>query len=116
MFLGTREIFFFTRIISEILGFFVGLGAAVAVYRLFFHPLASVPGPRLAAVSNVWYAYQVRNGRVFSLGKTLHNKYGPVVRVGPNEVWFDSVDGFDTIYREFLATDDGMNYSSSLNG
>ncbi|KAK1538835.1 cytochrome P450 [Colletotrichum costaricense] len=71
----------------------------VVWYRLFLHPLARVPGPRLAAISNVWYAYHVRNGRMLTLGKTLHKRYGPVVRVGPNEVWFDSVDAFKHIYR-----------------
>ena len=71
---------------------------AAAAYRIFFHPLSRVPGPRLAAVSNVWYAYQVRNGHAFVLGKTLHKKYGPVVRVGPNEVWFASAEGFKSIY------------------
>ncbi len=35
---------------------------------------------------------------MFELGKTLHKTYGPVVRVGPNEVWFDSVDAFKVIY------------------
>ncbi|KAJ0299581.1 hypothetical protein COL516b_009085 [Colletotrichum fioriniae] len=71
----------------------------VVGYRLFLHPLARVPGPRLAAISNVWHAYHVRNGRMLTLGKTLHKRYGPVVRVGPNEVWFDSVDAFKHIYR-----------------
>lgn len=73
-----------------------------AVYRIAFHPLSGIPGPKLAALSNVWYAYQVRNGRAAILGKTLHRKYGPVVRVGPNEVWFDSKEAFDIIYGIFL--------------
>jgi hypothetical protein len=45
-------------------------------------------------------AWHARNGRVRELGKTLHRKYGPAVRVGPNEVWFDSKDAFKTIYSE----------------
>ncbi|KAK5996914.1 Cytochrome P450 monooxygenase sdnT [Cladobotryum mycophilum] len=72
--------------------------AAVAVYRLLLHPLARVPGPRLAALSNAWYAYHVRNGRTVELGRKLHQKYGEVVRVGPNELWFNSKEAFDTIY------------------
>ncbi|KAK3942870.1 Pisatin demethylase [Diplogelasinospora grovesii] len=70
--------------------------AAVIIYRLF--PLYSIPGPRLAAVSNIWLAKHVRDGRMFTLGKTLHQKYGPVVRVGPSEVWFNSKEAFKLIY------------------
>ncbi len=69
------------------------------MYRLFFHPLARIPGPKLAAISNIWQAYHVRNGRSCELGKTLHKKYGPVVRVGPKEVWFNSEEAFKEIYR-----------------
>jgi hypothetical protein len=70
----------------------------LAAYRLTLHPLASVPGPRIAALSNVWYAYHAKNGLVAQLAKTLHEKYGPVVRVGPNEVWFNSKAAFKAIY------------------
>lgn len=72
---------------------------AVAIYRLFMHPLAGVPGPRLAAVSNVWQARHVRNGRARALGRTLHAEYGPVVRIGPNEVCFNTAEAFREIYR-----------------
>lgn len=74
------------------------LVAGVVAYRLTLHPLSKVPGPKLAAMSNIWYAYQVRNGRVHLLGKTLHEQYGPVVRVGPNELWFNTKEAFDAIY------------------
>jgi len=77
------------------------LPTVVILYRLFLHPLSRVPGPRLAAISNVWHAYYARNGRMLELGKTLHKKYGPAVRVGPNEVWFDSVEAFKAIYGVF---------------
>ncbi|SPQ20714.1 f3decbc3-5019-46e8-b3ad-4407bd8b343f [Thermothielavioides terrestris] len=72
---------------------------ALVVYRLWFHPLARIPGPRLAAISNAWQAFYVRNGRSRDLGKTLHQTYGPVVRVGPDEVWFNSAEAFKQIYR-----------------
>ncbi|KAI7927357.1 hypothetical protein M0657_003002 [Pyricularia oryzae] len=71
---------------------------AVAVYRLFFHSLAHIPGPRLAALSNVWYGRQVCSGRMLQVGKILHRQYGPIVRVGPNEVWLDSEEGFRQVY------------------
>lgn len=84
---------------SVLVALVMGL-ATVAFYRVYLHPLAGIPGPQLAALSSCWYAYQARNGRMLHLGKTLHKKYGPVVRVAPNEVWFDSKDAFRIIYSE----------------
>ncbi|KAK0732903.1 cytochrome P450 [Lasiosphaeria miniovina] len=58
----------------------------------------SLGPPQLAAISNVWQAHHARHGRMLQLGKTLHQKYGAAVRVGPNEVWFDSSEAFKSIY------------------
>ncbi|GIZ44312.1 hypothetical protein CKM354_000751400 [Cercospora kikuchii] len=89
---------------------------SLVIYRLFFHPLAKVPGPRLAAISNVWYAYQARNGDMLRLGKSLHRKYGPAVRVGPNEIWFDSKEAFAKIYSATQGYDKSNFYlATSLN-
>jgi hypothetical protein len=74
----------------------------VLLHRLFLHPLSPVPGPKLAAISNVWHTFYARNGRMLEIGKTLHEKYGPAVRVGPNEVWLNSKDAFRSIYSAFL--------------
>lgn len=91
-----------TAVISMLLwavaGLITGL-VGLAGYRLLAHPLANIPGPRVAAISNVWYAYQIRNGRSRTMGRTLHQTYGPAVRVGPNEIWFDSKEAFRAIYR-----------------
>jgi len=71
---------------------------SVAAYRLALHPLACIPGPRAAAVSSIWLARHVRDGRMLELGKSLHKKYGHAVRVGPDEVWFDSKEAFRLVY------------------
>ncbi|KAM0231879.1 hypothetical protein ACHAPO_008175 [Fusarium lateritium] len=85
----------------------VGAGASAAIIPMidamgvgwaFTLVGAHVPGPRLAAISSFWHAYNARNGRMAYLGKTLHRKYGPVVRVGPNEVWFNTKEAFHAIY------------------
>lgn len=70
----------------------------LCAYNLWLHPLAPVPGPKWAAVSNIWLAYYARNGRLAELGRTLHQQYGEAVRVGPNEVWFNSKAAFKAIY------------------
>ena len=77
---------------------FVAFVLSLALYRRYFHPLARLPGPPLAAITSIWYAYHVRNGHMYQLGTELHRKYGPVVRVRPNEVWLNSKDAFKAIY------------------
>lgn len=70
----------------------------VVIYRLFFHPLARIPGPLLGRSTRLWYAYHTRKGRARELTKMLHEKYGPIVRVTPNMVWFNTAEGFKEVY------------------
>lgn len=74
--------------------------ATFAVYRLHFHALAGIPGPRLAAVTSCWLARHVKDGNTARLSPELHRRYGSAVRVRPDEVWFNSKYAFDTIYSE----------------
>ncbi|KAI1169936.1 cytochrome P450 [Nemania sp. FL0916] len=70
----------------------------IVVFNLFFHPLACIPGPPAAAISELWIMWQL-----FRLRKceSLHKcflKYGSVVRVGPNKLVCYSQDDIKTIY------------------
>ncbi|KAK8130549.1 hypothetical protein PG999_002929, partial [Apiospora kogelbergensis] len=68
------------------------------VYLLYFHPLSRFPGPRLAAVSNLWYAHHWFSGRwPWAVEKALH-KYGSTVRIAPNELAFFTPQAFTDIY------------------
>ncbi|KAJ4165449.1 hypothetical protein LMH87_007082 [Akanthomyces muscarius] len=71
---------------------------AIITHRLFLGPLSRIPGPRLAALSNLWYARHARNGSTAAMAKQLHRQYGPAVRVGPKEVWFNTKEAYDQIY------------------
>lgn len=66
--------------------FAVGLYASIITYRIFFHPLRNIPGPRLAAVSKFWHSFKLLNLQNQKLLTELHEKYGDIVRTGPNEV------------------------------
>ena len=79
---------------------FLAYGAYIVFYRLYLHPLANFPGPRLAAVSTLWRAYhQVwRDGKLIHTTKRLHKRYGPVIRISPNELDFCDPAAFFDIY------------------
>ncbi|KAJ2996295.1 hypothetical protein NUW58_g1022 [Xylaria curta] len=60
----------------------------LAIYRLYLCPLASFPGPVLAKLTH-WYEFYynvVRGGKYYEKIRELHAKYGPVVRVTPEEI------------------------------
>ncbi|PSN65363.1 cytochrome P450 3A17 [Corynespora cassiicola Philippines] len=63
--------------------------AGLAVYRLFFHPLAKVPGPKLYAISGLPKDLRNLSGSWYRDVKSFHVKYGPIVRIGPNEIGVD---------------------------
>ncbi|PSN70341.1 averantin oxidoreductase, partial [Corynespora cassiicola Philippines] len=70
------------------------------VYRLWFHPLAKYPGPFWNRVSQVKFPaiYSVLSGRLPMDTKTLHDRYGSVVRLSPNELSFNTVQAWEDIY------------------
>jgi len=68
------------------------------VYRLYFHPLAKYPGPLLARLTPFPGMILLMRGRMPMTVKTWHDKYGPVVRVSPNELSFNSAQAWDDIY------------------
>ncbi|KIX93474.1 uncharacterized protein Z520_10894 [Fonsecaea multimorphosa CBS 102226] len=64
------------------------LASSITVYRLFLHPLKDYPGPLLAKITK-WYGfYLVSFGKTYIDYAQLHEKYGDVVRIGPNELSF----------------------------
>ncbi|TQN65562.1 Cytochrome P450, partial [Colletotrichum shisoi] len=62
----------------------------LAIYRLFFSPLARVPGPKLAALSFAYEFYydffKDGGGRYWVEINRLHDTLGPIVRINPWEV------------------------------
>ncbi len=61
---------------------------ATVIYNLYFHPLRSFPGPLLQRASVLPWAMQHASGTQAFCTQRLHDKYGPVVRIGPNHLSF----------------------------
>ena len=71
---------------------------ASSVYNFFIHPLRDIPGPPLARVSRLWSRIGNFWGRKSERIHAAHEKYGPVVRVGPNEISFSDPAAAREIY------------------
>ncbi|KAF2739714.1 cytochrome P450 [Polyplosphaeria fusca] len=70
------------------------------VYRLFFHPLAKIPGPKLAAATTLWNAhYDINASGLCKILPELHKKYGPIIRIQPNEVHVAELESFNQVFR-----------------
>ncbi|KAJ7056673.1 cytochrome P450 [Mycena amicta] len=73
--------------------YFLCLMTSVVVYRLSpFHPLAQYPGPLLCKISKLWFAGIALHGKQHLYYYQLHQRYGDVVRIGPNELSFRDVN------------------------
>ena len=91
---------------AQTLGF-LAVGSAfycisLVVYRLCFHPLARFPGPKLAAATQLYELYfEFLNGPYFTYlhqQEHLHDIYGPIVRINPDELHIRDPTWFDTLY------------------
>ena len=68
------------------------------LYELYLSPLASFPGPKLWALSDVPQTYRKWYGDDALMKRALHVAYGPIVRIGPTELIFDSAQAWKDIY------------------
>ncbi|KAJ6577437.1 cytochrome P450 [Mycena capillaripes] len=69
------------------------LMSSLVFYRLSpLHPLAKYPGPLLCKVSKLWFTGIAMSGKQHLYYCELHQRYGDVVRIGPNELSFRYVN------------------------
>jgi hypothetical protein len=77
-----------TELLKTFTIYILTLTFSVIAYRLSpFHPLAKYPGPLLARISRFWWFYAALTGKHHLLAQKLHEKYGDVVRTGPNHLF-----------------------------
>ncbi|KAJ5416866.1 uncharacterized protein N7487_000416 [Penicillium crustosum] len=71
-----------------------------SIYRLYFHPLSKIPGPKLAAITSGYeFYFNVIKGGMFVWEiERLHEIYGPIIRITPLEVHIKDSNYYDEIY------------------
>ncbi|KAL8990518.1 MAG: hypothetical protein Q9177_000849 [Variospora cf. flavescens] len=72
----------------------------LVVYRLAFSKLSGFPGPKVAAAT-YWYEFYfdwLRKGKyIFEIEK-MHEIYGPIVRINPDELSISDPEAYNDIY------------------
>jgi cytochrome P450 len=71
---------------------------AVYIYNVYFHPLCTYPGPKLFAAFRFPYVYNQLQGRLPIRVKELHDRYGPVVRIAPDELSYTTASAWKDIF------------------
>lgn len=72
---------------------------ATIFYRLYLHPLRRYPGPKLWAVSRLPYIRSTVKGTIVHDFHKLHQQYGSVVRIAPDELSYSTPDATKVIYQ-----------------
>ncbi|KAK4460477.1 cytochrome P450 [Cladorrhinum samala] len=97
----------------------VAIALWCVVSYLLNTPLRRYPGPRLAALTNLWRFRCMRGGNYHKVTGELHKKYGPVVRVGPNVLDIDYPELLKTVFGisgEWRKTESVLASSSLVGG
>lgn len=82
------------------------------IRRLYFHPLAHIPGPKLAALT-WWYEFYfdiIQPGKYVFKIQELHKQYGPIIRITPDEVHVNDIGFLDTVYAPSMKRRDKYDY------
>ncbi|KAL8906323.1 MAG: hypothetical protein Q9207_002098 [Kuettlingeria erythrocarpa] len=94
----TPEALSFLSVVQLLFLVTVAYQAASYIYNLYFHPLASFPGPKLWAASRIPHELAYTRGRIVKELSALHDRYGDVVRVSPTGLSFIHPDAWLDIY------------------
>ncbi|KUI67265.1 Trichodiene oxygenase [Cytospora mali] len=97
----------------NVAGVVVAYYGTLVFYRLFLHPLARFPGPKLAAISRWYEAYYdlIQGGQYTPKIVELHKQYdleitspppktGPIIRISPHELHVIDPAFFEKLYRQ----------------
>ncbi|OAL53484.1 cytochrome protein [Pyrenochaeta sp. DS3sAY3a] len=86
------------------------------IYRLYFHPLSSHPGPLLARCTSWYAAYQSYTGNIHLDILRCHERYGDVVRYRPNGLLFNNIEAMNDIYMHPSKTQKSRGYVGMRSG
>ncbi|KAF2844585.1 cytochrome P450, partial [Plenodomus tracheiphilus IPT5] len=88
----------------------------LVIYRLYFHPLASHPGPLLGKCTAWYAAYQSYTGNIHLDIQSWHERHGDVVRYRPNALVLNNSKALQDIYMHPSRTEKAKGYRGQRAG
>jgi cytochrome P450 len=70
----------------------------VIIYRIYFHPLSRFPGPKFWIVTRLTFVQSMLRGNNIRDVSRIHEKYGDIVRIAPNELSFARIGAWNDIF------------------
>ena len=70
----------------------------MALRNIYFHPLSRYPGPKLWTAFRLPYCLSLWRGTLVNHVHKIHQEYGEIVRVAPNEISVARIEGWNDIY------------------
>ncbi|KAF2439282.1 benzoate 4-monooxygenase cytochrome-like protein P450 [Karstenula rhodostoma CBS 690.94] len=68
------------------------------LYNIYLHPLRTYPGPKLWAATRLTWTHAIQSGQYHLKLHELHTRYGPVVRIAPDELSYITPEALKDIY------------------
>ena len=76
------------------------------LYNIFLHPLAKFPGPLLRSGLFIFNYWEEIRGIQAKKALALHDRYGPVVRIGPDSLSFNTANAWKGTFKSPLKAND----------
>ncbi|KAH8723085.1 cytochrome P450 [Phaeosphaeriaceae sp. PMI808] len=86
------------KVVSLAIAFVVVRWVVRGIYRVYFHPLSRFPGPKFSAFTRLPYLTAIAKGELPRHVAQLHEQYGEVVRLSPDELSFTNPKAWRDIY------------------
>ncbi|KAF3114446.1 hypothetical protein TWF569_011227 [Orbilia oligospora] len=90
------------KIIAGLLGSWIAFVICRWIYRLSpLHPLAKFPTPSRWGCISEWYHFYwnaIHDGQLVVRCEEWHRKFGPIIRIGPNELHINVPSFYNTIF------------------
>ena len=69
-----------------------------SIRNLYFHPLSKFPGPKIWSMSRLPYIISLLGGGMLDDMTIIHEQYGDIVRLAPDELSFAIKEAWQEIY------------------